>query len=199
MVHGSDELQEDHRTAAFQAVGQLDPRQPSIAGALAAQVRRYPIRRVKRTYPRDNASHRGPQRHRPVAHPAWQPPLRSARPGPGGETATPGAGRECVEDQARRHRTCAPLRDAPDLGGRHPRRWLQPATSVRTRTADLSSDDKHRWAECWDTDTGMRRVPRSAEVVSPRGAPGASTPFARAFTDSRVSVSTSAVRDAWTP
>jgi hypothetical protein len=38
MVHGSGELQEDHRTAAFEAGGQLDPRQPPIAGALAAQV-----------------------------------------------------------------------------------------------------------------------------------------------------------------
>jgi hypothetical protein len=73
MAHGSDELQEDHRTAAFQAGGQLDPRQPSIAGTLAAQVHEGPICRVKRTYPRDKAALRGPQRHRPVAHPAWHP------------------------------------------------------------------------------------------------------------------------------
>jgi hypothetical protein len=60
MVHGSDEFKEDDRTAAFEAGGQLDPRQPSIAGALEAQVHECPICRVKRTYPRDERSFRGP-------------------------------------------------------------------------------------------------------------------------------------------
>jgi hypothetical protein len=73
MVHRSDVLQEDDQTTAFEAGRQLDPRQPSIAGALAAQVHECPICRVKRAYPRDEASLRGPQRHRPVAHPAGHP------------------------------------------------------------------------------------------------------------------------------
>ena len=74
MVHGSGELQEDDRTAAFEVGSQLDPRQPPVAAALAAQVHKCPICRVKRAYPRDEGSLRGPQRHRPVAHPAWHPP-----------------------------------------------------------------------------------------------------------------------------
>jgi|SRR5580692_7185684 hypothetical protein len=51
MLHGSGELQEDDRTAAFEIGSQLDPR----------------------TYPRDDGSLRGPQRHRPVAYPARYP------------------------------------------------------------------------------------------------------------------------------
>ncbi|HZI73485.1 MAG TPA: hypothetical protein VFD73_05565, partial [Gemmatimonadales bacterium] len=74
MTDGSDELHEDHRTAAFEAGGQFDLRQPPVAGALAAQVHECPICRVKRTYPRGEASLRRPQRHRPVAHPAGHPP-----------------------------------------------------------------------------------------------------------------------------
>jgi len=46
MVHWSDVLQEDDRTAAFDASCQLDPRQPPIAGAFAAQVREGPIGRT---------------------------------------------------------------------------------------------------------------------------------------------------------
>ena len=66
-------IQDDHRTAAFEADGQLDPRQPPVARAPAAQVHECPICRVKRAYPRDDGSVRGPQRHRPVAHPARHP------------------------------------------------------------------------------------------------------------------------------
>jgi len=75
MVHGSDELQDDHRTAAFEADGQLDPWQPPVAGALAAQVHECPICRVKRAYPRDD----GPSGDRSATArsptPAWHPAL----------------------------------------------------------------------------------------------------------------------------
>ena len=73
MVHRDDELQEDDRTAAFQVCRQFDLRQPPIAGALAAQVYECPVRRVKRAYSGDEGSRRGPQCHRPVAHPAGHP------------------------------------------------------------------------------------------------------------------------------
>ena len=59
MVHGSDELQKHHRTAAFEVGGQLDPRQPSIASALATQVCECRVRGVERTHPRDDGSVRG--------------------------------------------------------------------------------------------------------------------------------------------
>jgi hypothetical protein len=49
MVHGSGELHEDHRTVTFEAGSQLDPRQPSIASALATQVHKCRISGVKRT------------------------------------------------------------------------------------------------------------------------------------------------------
>ena len=74
MAHRDDELHEDDRAAAFQVGRQLDPRQPPVAGALAAQVHEGPVRRVERAYPDGDVPRRGPQRHRPVTTPQGTQP-----------------------------------------------------------------------------------------------------------------------------
>ena len=120
MVHGSDEFQEDDRTAAFEAGGQLDPRQPPIARRTRGTGPRMPNMPRQTDTPSRRGFPPGTAAQPPSRPPRMAPsPLWLARPGPGDEIETPRAGREWEEDlhsvQALRHRTGTPPGDTPDF------------------------------------------------------------------------------------
>jgi len=176
MVHRSDELQEDDRTPAFEASRQLDPREPSIAGALAAQVRKCPICRVKRAYPRDDGSLRGPQRHRPVTHPAWHPPPS----GPHGQNL---AVRQRLPGQAGNGRkACTQFRHGSTLPARECARQRINAAAIhrrpgRPRRWKLMRTDTNQPRSLWRRTYGpagaaAARVASVMRSRRPYGAPG---------------------------